>query len=156
MAIKIQGNTIIDDTRVLVNTGNVGVGTDNPSGAADPNNTTIVNAGIVTANFLYGDGSGLTNISGTGGGKWEDAGVGIITTSSIGVNTTTVVGTANSEGAIQAVGNISLIDGAILTDQNIDADVYIPSGKNGLLIGPVTVGAGLTVDVASGSVLVVV
>ena len=45
--------------------GSVGVGTDNPTGAADPNNTTIVNAGIVTANFLYGDGSNLTDISAT-------------------------------------------------------------------------------------------
>ena len=34
----------------------------------DPNNTTVLNVGIVTANFLYGDGSGLTNVSGGGGG----------------------------------------------------------------------------------------
>ena len=74
----------------------------------------------------------------------------------IGVNTTTVVGTANSEGAIQAVGNIALTDGAILTDQNIDNNIYIPSGKNGLLIGPSTVGVGVTIDIAPGSTLVVV
>ena len=33
--------------------------------AVDPNNTTVLNVGIVTANFFYGDGSNLT---GTGGG----------------------------------------------------------------------------------------
>ena len=54
------------------------------------------------------------------------------------------------------VGNIALTDGAILTDQNIDNDIYIPSGKNGLLIGPSTVGVGVTIDIAPGSTLVVV
>ena len=43
--------------------GNVGVGTDVPNGEADPNNTTILNAGIVTANFYYGNGSNLIDIS---------------------------------------------------------------------------------------------
>ena len=44
-------------------TSSVGIGTTTASGAAaDPNNTTILNAGIVTANYFYGDGSGLTGI----------------------------------------------------------------------------------------------
>ena len=156
MAIKIQGNTIIDDTRVLVNTGNIGVGTDNPSGAADPNNTTIVNAGIVTANFFYGDGSNLTGISAGGGGLWESAGVGIVTTTIVGVNTTTVTGAASSEGVIQAYGNVAIVDGALLTDTDIDGPITIPAGKNGLLIGPATVSVGATINVSEGSVLVVV
>ena len=66
MAIKISGSTIIDDSRVLVNTGNVGVGTTNPDTAVDPGNTNIVHAGIVTANFLYGDGSNLSNLPSSG------------------------------------------------------------------------------------------
>lgn len=82
--------------------------------------------------------------------------IGLSTTKILGINTTTIAGAANSEGAIQAVGNIALVDGAILTDQNIDTNLFIPSGKNGLVIGPVTVGAGITIDVATGSVLVVV
>ena len=53
-------------------------------------------------------------------------------------------------------GNIFISDGALLTDQNIDKNVDIVSGKNGLLIGPITVGAGVTIDVAPGSVLVIV
>ena len=42
---------------------NVGVGTTNPTAAADANNTTILNAGIVTANYFYGDISGVTGVS---------------------------------------------------------------------------------------------
>ena len=46
--------------------GSVGIGTTNPSAVADTNNTTIINAGIVTAIKYYGDGSALTGISGGG------------------------------------------------------------------------------------------
>ena len=42
---------------------NVGVGTTNPAIAADPNNTNILNAGIVTANYIYGDISGATGVT---------------------------------------------------------------------------------------------
>jgi len=68
MAIKISGSTIIDDSRVLINTGNVGVGTTNPNSVVSVSNTSIVHAGIVTAYKLYGDGSSLTNLPGGGGG----------------------------------------------------------------------------------------
>lgn len=60
--------------------GNVGVGTDVPNGAADPNNTTILNAGIVTANFYYGDGSNLSGLPQQGIGirtEGGDVGFGI-------------------------------------------------------------------------------
>ena len=42
--------------------GSVGIGTDVPDGAADTNNTKILNVGILTANFLYGDGSKIRNL----------------------------------------------------------------------------------------------
>ena len=57
---------------------------------------------------------------------------------------------------MQVVGNVALVDGALLTDQNVDANVFVPSGKNGLLVGPVTVGVGITIDIATGSTLVIV
>lgn len=41
---------------------NVGIGTSTCDGAADPNNTFILNAGIVTANYYYGDGRFLRNV----------------------------------------------------------------------------------------------
>ena len=67
------------------------------------------------------------------------------------------IGTTNpSEKLHVNGGNIAVTDGAIITDQNINANITIPSGKNGLLIGPTTVGVGVTIDVASGSTLVVV
>ena len=47
---------------------NVGVGTTNPAIAADSNNTNVLNTGIVTANYLYGDGSGITNVTASSGG----------------------------------------------------------------------------------------
>ena len=56
------------DLFATFNSSGVGVGTTNPGIAADSNNTKVVNTGIVTANYLYGDGSGLTNITAVGGG----------------------------------------------------------------------------------------
>ena len=41
--------------------GSVGIGTTDTVGAAKTLNTTVLNAGIVTAAYFYGDGSGLTN-----------------------------------------------------------------------------------------------
>lgn len=54
---------IITDGEVRVaitSTGNVGIGTDIPTNSADTNNTTILNAGIVTANNYYGEGGAMT------------------------------------------------------------------------------------------------
>ena len=50
-----SGESIIVD-------GNVGVGTTNASGAVLASNTSIVHAGIVTANYYYGDGANLINL----------------------------------------------------------------------------------------------
>ena len=41
---------------------NVGIGTTNPLGIVNSSNTTVLSAGIVTANFYYGDGSNLSNL----------------------------------------------------------------------------------------------
>ena len=127
---------------------------------------TTIGAGITQLNFV---GTGNTfalngttvDISIAGGGGGGGA-AGIVTATGtngvtiVGIGTTAVTGAANSEGALQVHGNVALVDGAVLTDQNIDETIFIPAGKNGLLIGPVTVAVGKTVDIASGSVLVVV
>ena len=127
---------------------------------------TQIGVGITQLNFI---GAGNTfalngttvDVSIAGGGGGGGA-AGIVTATGtngvtiVGIGTTVVTGAANSEGALQVHGNVALVDGAVLTDQNIDETIFIPAGKNGLLIGPVTVGVGLTVDIASGSVLVVV
>ena len=111
MAIKIGGTTIIDDSRVLINTGNVGVGTTNPSSSVDVSNISIVHAGIVTANFLYGDGSGLTGVAGIG----TDGSVnttGIITASSFtgdGSNLTNLPGGGGGIGTDGSVNTTGII-----------------------------------------------
>ena len=56
------GGTWIATAAGIHTTKNVGIGTTNPIGAADSNNTAVVNAGVVTANYYYGDGSKLTNL----------------------------------------------------------------------------------------------
>lgn len=110
--------------------------------------------------FSYNSTTNTVDVSIAGntgaGGTWSSSSVGVTTTKIVGINTTSIAGAANSEGALQVVGNVALTDGALILDQNIDSSVFIPSGKNGLLIGPVTVGLGVTVDIASGSTLVIV
>jgi hypothetical protein len=127
----------------------------------------IAGAGVTQLNFI---GLGNTfaynattktvdiNIVGGGGG----GAIGGITTAAgigtevlIGINTDPV-GSGSSEGILQTHGSIAITEGALLTDQNINTNLFIPSGKNGLVIGAVTVGVGITIDIAPGSTLVVV
>ena len=128
---------------------------------------TTIGVGITQLNFVGTGNTFLLNgttvdvsISGGGGvgagGTWASNSVGVTTTKIVGINTTTIAGSATSEGALQVTGSISLNEGAVIMDQNIDTDLYIPTGKNGLLIGPITVGAGITIDVATDSTVVVV
>ena len=44
--------------------GNVGIGTEFPDGSVHSSNNAVLNVGVVTANYLYGDGSNLTGIAG--------------------------------------------------------------------------------------------
>ena len=116
----------------------------------------------VTTGFFNSD-VGIATIFFQGGGSsvgaagtWASDEVGVATSKVVGVGTAQAVGTANSEGALQALGNIAITDGALLIDNDISSSINIPSGKNGLLIGTVSVAVGATIDVATGSVLVVV
>ena len=109
MAIKVQGSTIIDDSRVLINTGNVGVGTTNPNSVVSVSNNSIVHAGIVTARLLYGDGSNLTNLPPTPDTDWIRTSVGIHTvTSKVGI------GTTNPTENLEVLGNIRINQGDLL------------------------------------------
>jgi len=111
--------------------------------------------------FTYDPATSTVNISIQGGstgagGTFSANSVGIHTTKILGLSTTTIAGAANSEGALQVVGNISITDGAVLTDQTVDGMVTIPAGKNGLIIGPAAVSLGSTIIVETGSTLVIV
>ena len=135
-------------------------------------NGNATHSGIVTAAQFVGGGANITGIStlnitgyvggggGTGvGGTWAVGTAGIHTSKSVGVNTTavkgTAVGAATSEGALQAHGSVSVFDGFVMTDQQIDKHLTLPAGKNGLLIGPVTIAAGIGMTVESGSTLLI-
>ena len=107
--------------------------------------------GIATI-FFQGGGGGGVGAAGT----WASDEVGVATSKVVGVGTAQAVGTANSEGALQSLGNIAITDGALLIDNDISSSINVPAGKNGLLIGTVNVAVGATIDVATGSVLVVV
>ena len=120
---------------------------------AGPGVTTgYYNSGVGIATIFFEGGGGSVGAAGT----WKSDAVGVATSKVVGVGTAQAVGTANSEGALQAYGNVAIIDGVLATDKVIDNNCFIPTGRNGLLIGPVTVGVGITIDVANGSTLVVV
>ena len=120
---------------------------------AGPGVTTgFFNADVGIATVFFQGGGGGVGAAGT----WASDEVGVATSKVVGVGTATAVGTANSEGALQALGNIAITDGALLIDNDISSNINIPAGKNGLLIGTVNVAVGATIDVATGSVLVVV
>ena len=112
--------------------------------------TAFVTNGIATV-FVQGGGGGVG-----AAGTWASDEVGVATSKVVGVGIAQAVGTANSEGALQSLGNIAITDGALLIDNDISSSINVPSGKNGLLIGTVNVAVGATIDVATGSVLVVV
>ena len=128
----------------------------------------IAGAGVTQLNFVgtgntfvYNPATKTVDIAIQGGGvgaggTWNANSVGVYTGRSVGVNTTTIVGSANSEGALQVQGNVAIVEGALLTHKNIEGEIFVPSDKNALLIGPVTVGTAATIDVAVGSVLVIV
>jgi|TARA_B100001094_G_scaffold164487_1_gene159230 hypothetical protein len=128
------------------------------SGSAVGTGVTQINFVGTGNTFAYNAGTNTVDVSinVAAGGTWSNTTAGIHTTKIIGVNTTASVGTANSEGAVQAHGNIAIVDGALTIDSTVDNSITVPSGRNGLLIGPTTVAIGVTIDVAQGSTLVVV
>ena len=146
---KLGINTSNHNNSSTVNVGN-GVTSINFAG---PGVTTafVSSTGIATV-FFQGGGGGGVGAAGT----WASDAVGVATSKVVGVGTAQAVGTANSEGALQSLGNIAITDGALLIDNDISSSINVPSGKNGLLIGTVNVAVGATIDVATGSVLVVV
>lgn len=126
----------------------------------------VIGTGVTALNFVgtgntfsYNVSTNTVDISiqsGAANTIFASNSVGLSTTKIIGINTTTIAGAANSEGALQVVGNISITDGAVLTDQTVDGMITIPAGKNGLIIGPAAVSLGSTIIVETGSTLVIV
>jgi len=114
--------------------------------------TGYYNSGVGIATIFFEGGGGSVGAAGT----WKSDAVGVATSKVVGVGTAKAVGAANSEGALQALGNIAITDGMLLVDSDISSNIFVPPGKNALLIGTVNVAVGATIDVANGSTLVVV
>ena len=106
----IQATGLVTSSQLYVSgistvLGSVGIGTTNIDIAADINNTTILNAGIVTAVKYYGDGSTLSGVRSISVNGWDiDSTVGsgiAYTTFSVGIGTTNPQGTLHvySDGA---------------------------------------------------------
>ena len=66
--------------------GNVGIGTTTAAGAADSNNTSVLNVGIVTANNYYGEGGSMTLGSASDGSLVTPGALNTLTSSSTIVN----------------------------------------------------------------------
>ena len=119
-------------------------------------NGNATHSGIVTASAFVGDGSELTGVA---AGVWTETAVGVSTIKTAGINTTglkgTAAGAATSEGAAQIHGSVSVFDGFVMTDQQIDKHLTLPEDKNGLLIGPVTIATGIGITIESGATLLI-
>ena len=151
-SLTIEGQSI-NSTGIVTASGGFEVGT--AATIYSTGNATF--SGIVTASSFVGDGSALTGVA---AGVWQETAVGVHTNKQAGINTTalkgTATGAARSEGASQVHGNISLFDGAIMTDATLGTNLQIPAGKNALLVGPVSVTTGIAVTVETNATLVII
>ena len=150
-SLTIEGQSV-NTTGIVTASGGFKVGT--AATIYSTGNATF--SGIVTASSFAGDGSALTGVA---AGVWQETAVGVHTNKTAGINTTAIKGTATgaarSEGAQQVHGNISLYDGAIMTDKTLGTNLQIPAGKNALLVGPVSVTTGIAVTVETNATLVI-
>lgn len=167
MGIRIDGNTdlinaadgsltieglSINTTGIVTASGGFKVG----AAYTVRSNGNVETVGVITATKFSGDGSDLTGVA---AGVWTETAVGVSTIKTAGINTTglkgTAAGAATSEGAVQAHGNVSVFDGFIMTDKQIDKHLTLPSDKNAILIGPVTIATGIGITIESGATLLI-
>ena len=167
MGIRIDGNTdlinaadgsltieglSINTTGIVTASGGFRVG----SAYTVRSNGNVETVGVITATKFSGDGSDLTGVA---AGVWTETAVGVSTIKTAGINTTglkgTAAGAATSEGAVQAHGSVSVFDGFIMTDKQIDKHLTLPEDKNGILIGPVTIATGIGITIESGATLLI-
>ena len=104
----------------------VGIGTTTANGGADPNNLTVLNAGIVTANYFYGDGSQLTNVP--GGSVWTDNASSLsYIAKAVGIGTTSPTETLTIDGSLGVTGTTSLTGNVTV---GVDASIGIRTTAN--------------------------
>ena len=103
---------------------------------------TIILSGIVSATSLRGSGALLTGVS---AGKFVTETAGIVTNTSVGVNTATV-----DDKDLTGIGNsfkgLYIGNGMVIHDSELTGTHYIGTSFRGMMAGPVTIGGTLTVD----------
>jgi hypothetical protein len=120
----------------------VGNLTGNPTGSGA--NLTNIPAGQLTGSLPALDGSNLTGIV---GGKFNGPVTGILTTSTVGIQTADVT-RADLVGAATSMVGLYIGDGHLLFSNylNKSGGYYITTGLNALNAGPVTLGTPMTLD----------
>ena len=120
----------------------VGNLTGNPTGSGA--NLTNLPASQLTGTLPALDGSNLTGIV---GGKFNGPAAGILTTSTVGIQTADVT-SANLVGAATSMVGLYIGDGHLLFSNylNKSGGYYITTGLNALNAGPVTLGTPMTLD----------
>ena len=115
-------------------------GSFNGSGA----NLTNLPAAQLTGTLPALDGSNLTGIV---GGKFNGPVAGILTTSTVGIQTADVT-SANLVGAATSMVGLYIGDGHLLFSNYLNkaGGYYITTGLNALNAGPVTLGTPMTLD----------
>ena len=98
--------------------------------------------GIISATEIRGDGRYLTGVS---AGKFVSETAGIVTNTSVGINTSTV-----DDNDLTGIGNsfqgLYISNGMVIHDNRLNGVHYIGTAFNGLMAGPVTIGGTLTID----------
>ena len=103
---------------------------------------TIILSGIVSATSLRGSGALLTGVS---AGKFVTETAGIVTNTSVGVNTATV-----DDKDLTGIGNsfkgLYIGNGMVIHDNELTGTHYIGTSFRGMMAGPVSIAGTLTVD----------
>ena len=103
---------------------------------------TIVLSGIISATSLRGSGALLTGVS---AGKFVTETAGIVTNTSVGVNTSTV-----DDNDLTGIGNsfkgLYIGNGMLIHDSELTGTHYIGTSFRGVMAGPVSIAGTLTVD----------
>ena len=98
--------------------------------------------GIISATEIHGDGRYLTGVS---AGKFVTETAGIVTNTSVGINTSTV-----DDNDLTGIGNsfqgLYISNGMVIHNNRLNGVHYIGTAFNGLMAGPVTIGGTLTID----------
>ena len=140
--LNVGSNIKLGNAGIITATTFVGNLTGNPTGSGA--NLTNLPAAQLTGALPALDGSALTGIV---GGKFNGPAAGILTTSTVGIQTADVT-SANLVGAATSMVGLYIGDGHLLFSNylNKSGGYYITTGLNALNAGPVTLGTPMTLD----------